>query len=77
MDDEKTTIADAEITCDHISSAESKEVIKEGSKLELEDSEIVDFKVVWNKQNFHISFDLEKKMADLKEHIRELTGMIF
>ena len=74
LDDEKTTIADAENSCDHIS---SQDVIKERSKPELEDSEIVEFKVVWNKQNFHISFDLEKKMADLKEQIRELTGMIF
>lgn len=77
MDNEKTTTADAKISCDPMSSPECKEAIEEACKIELEHSEIVDFKVVWNKQNFHISFDLEKKMADLREHIKELTGMIF
>ena len=75
MDNEKTTIADAEMSCDHISSPEFKEATKEGNELDI-DSEAVDFRVVWNKQSFHISFDLEKKMGDLKEHIQRLTGMV-
>ncbi len=37
-------------------------------------SEIVDFKVVWNKNTFPVTFDLGKKVEDLKELIKELTG---
>lgn len=34
----------------------------------------LDFKVIWKKQSFQVAFDSGKKIADLKEHIKDLTG---
>eukprot|EP00794_Sanderia_malayensis_P009184 gene9184-10158_t len=38
-------------------------------------SEMVDFKIVWNKQTFPITFDLYKTIEELKDQIKELTGI--
>jgi len=35
----------------------------------------IEFKVIWNKQVFEVIFDEKKKIEDLKEHIKELTGI--
>lgn len=53
---------------------------KEGlavESLETEDNiDNIEFKLVWNKQNFQVVFDADKKIEDLKEHIKDLTGKI-
>ena len=37
----------------------------------------IEFKVIWNKQIFEVIFDEKRKIEDLKEHIKELTGKSF
>ena len=37
--------------------------------------ECVDFRVVWNKKSYSVSFPLDHKAIKLKEHIESLTGM--
>lgn len=36
---------------------------------------MVDFKVVFNKQKYDISFPLDNKVSALKTHIQTLTGV--
>ena len=38
-------------------------------------AEQVTFKVVWKKNNYNVTFALDKKAIRLKEHIQTLTGM--
>ena len=38
--------------------------------------ETTDFKMVWNKQNYNVTFELDKTVEDLKKHIEELTGIL-
>jgi len=35
----------------------------------------VNFRVVWKKRNYDITFPLDHKVAKLKEHIQQLTGV--
>ncbi len=37
--------------------------------------ECVDFRVVWKKINYDVTFPLDEKAIKLKEHIESLTGM--
>ncbi|EDO35790.1 predicted protein, partial [Nematostella vectensis] len=37
--------------------------------------EMVNFRVCWNKKNYDVTFDLDKSVDKLKEHIEELTGL--
>ena len=35
----------------------------------------VQFRVVWKKRNYEVTFPLDHKVAKLKEHIQQLTGV--
>ena len=58
----------------------AKENIENEDEADLKNSECkdiisnIEFKVVWNKQIFQVVFDENKKIEDLKEHIKDLTG---
>lgn len=39
-------------------------------------SETVDFRVVWNKKNFDITFSLDEKISKLKLHLQTLIGTV-
>ncbi|XP_048575418.1 ubiquitin domain-containing protein UBFD1 isoform X2 [Nematostella vectensis] len=39
-------------------------------------AEMVNFRVCWNKKNYDVTFDLDKSVDKLKEHIEELTGLL-
>ena len=36
--------------------------------------ELVNFRVVWNKKNYDVEFDVNQTVDKLKEHIQSLTG---
>ena len=36
--------------------------------------ECVDFKIIYNKQKFDVSFPLDKTASELKVHVQSLTG---
>ena len=36
--------------------------------------ETVTFKVIYNKQKYDVTFELDKNIMDLKKHIQTLTG---
>ena len=36
--------------------------------------ETVSFRVIWKKNNYDVTFGLDKKASQLKEHIQTLTG---
>ncbi|XP_065066423.1 ubiquitin domain-containing protein UBFD1-like isoform X2 [Rhopilema esculentum] len=40
-----------------------------------ENLETIDFRIIWNKQNFRVKFAADRKIEDLKDHITELTGI--
>ena len=35
----------------------------------------MNFRVIWKKNNYDVTFGLDKKAAQLKEHIQTLTGV--
>ena len=35
----------------------------------------IQFRVVWKKRNYEVTFPLDHKVAKLKEHIQQLTGV--
>lgn len=37
--------------------------------------ETVNFRVVWKKQTFEVTFGLDQKVSKLKEHVQTLTGL--
>jgi cobalamin biosynthesis protein CobT len=37
--------------------------------------ELVNFRIVWNKKNYDVEFDVGQTVDKLKEHIQELTGI--
>ena len=39
-------------------------------------SEVVDFKVVWNKKPFDVSLSLNDKVLKLKQHMESLVGKL-
>ena len=61
----------------------SEEIVKEDENIFLENPTNIEnisniaFKVVWNKQSFHVVFDENKKVEELKDHIKDLTGKIY
>ena len=61
----------------------SEEIVKNDKNIFLENPTNTEnisniaFKVVWNKQSFHVVFDENKKVEDLKDHIKDLTGKIY
>lgn len=38
------------------------------------DTECVDFRVVWKKNSYDVTFPLDEKAIKLKEHVETLTG---
>lgn len=40
-----------------------------------EEGETVSFRVIWKKNNYDVTFGLDKKASQLKEHIQTLTGI--
>lgn len=39
--------------------------------------ESVTFKVIYNKQKYDVTFELDKTILDLKKHVQTLTGKRF
>ena len=39
------------------------------------ESDVVDFKVVWNKKTYDVSLSLNEKVLKLKHHMQSLVGM--
>ena len=39
------------------------------------EEEALNFRVVWKKQTFEVSFGAEQRVSKLKEHIQTLTGV--
>ena len=59
---------------------ESENEIGESLKTACDNAEnlqTIDFRIIWNKQNFRVKFAADRKIEDLKDHITELTGMYF
>ena len=38
-------------------------------------AEVVDFRIIWKKNTFNVTFPLDESVPKLKEHIHTLTGM--
>lgn len=39
--------------------------------------ETVTFKVIYNKQKYDVTFELDKTILDLKKHVQTLTGRLY
>ena len=65
MEEENKCNTETKITCEGETNVKSKEV----------NSDVVPFKVVFNKKTYNVSWETEKSIASLKEHIQTLTDV--
>jgi len=65
MEDDKKCNTETKITCEGETNVKSKEF----------DSNVIPFKVVFNKKTYNVSWEAEKSIASLKEHIQTVTDV--
>lgn len=56
--------------------SDSQASVSNGSDSEME-KELVEIKVIWNKNKYDLKFPLDSTGADLKQKIHSLTGELF
>ena len=62
-------LGDTAADCPEVPESELKTPVQE-----TESKDLVDFKVVFNKKKYDVSFPLDETIAKLKTHIQEITG---
>ncbi|XP_022091440.1 ubiquitin domain-containing protein UBFD1-like [Acanthaster planci] len=74
-DRQKDTGNGAEVAMDVSAEAKSSNSAEETTPEVLKPKEMVDFKVMYNKQKYDVSFDLDGTVATLKTHVQTITSV--